>query len=77
MRTHSQIIADIGGPAAIGKIVGAEANTAKQWKRLDSIPSKHWYALVEAGKASWAELGKAAALKAGASIDPPTQDVAA
>ena len=76
MRTHQQIIADIGGPAAIARIVGAEANAAKQWRRNDSIPAKHWHAIVEAGRASWAELGAATAKKAGASLSPP-HDVAA
>lgn len=76
MRTHKQIIIDIGGPAAIAKIVGADPNTAKPWPRNDSIPSKYWKALVAAGHASWDELGTAAALKAGAAIGPQQEAVA-
>lgn len=76
MRAHHEIIADIGGPAAIARIVGADPNSAKQWRRNDSIPAKHWHALVAAGKASWAELGAATAAKAGAPLTPP-QDAAA
>lgn len=76
MRTHTEIITATGGPAAIAKIVGADPNSAKQWRRNDSIPSKHWHALVAAGHASWAELGAATALKAGAPLTPP-QDAAA
>lgn len=70
MRTHQQIIGDIGGPAAIARIVGADPGTAKQWRRNNSIPSKHWKALVAAGFASWDELGTAAAQRAGASTAP-------
>lgn len=75
MRTHEQIIADIGGPAAIAKIVGAEPGAAKQWRRNKNIPSKHWKALVAAGCASWDELGTDEARRMGAST-APHQDAA-
>ncbi len=63
MRTHLQIIKDAGGPSAIGRIVGAEANTAKQWKRNDSIPAPYWAALADAKVATLDELAKAAATR--------------
>lgn len=76
MRTHTDIINATGGPSAIAKIVGADPNSAKQWRRNDSIPSKHWHALVAAGHASWAELGAANAIKAGAQLQPNQADAA-
>ena len=70
MRTHEQIIEAVGGPAALAKIVGATPGAAKQWRRTKNIPSKHWHALVEAGIASWSELGGDEARRSGASLKP-------
>jgi hypothetical protein len=42
MRTHQQIINDAGGPAAVARAVNADPGTAKQWRRLNSIPATYW-----------------------------------
>ena len=64
MRTHEQIITDVGGPTAIARIAGAEAGAAKQWRRNDSIPARYWAAIAAADVASLDELAEAAAAKA-------------
>ena len=61
MRTHQQIIDDSQGPSALARVVGAEPNTAKQWKRNDSIPAPYWDAIAKAGLATLEELAAAAA----------------
>jgi hypothetical protein len=63
MRTHQQIIKDIGGPAAIARVVGAEPGAAKHWSRLDSIPAKYWAALSAEKLATTDELATALARK--------------
>lgn len=65
MRTHQKIIEDAGGPSAIAKVTGAEPGTAKQWKRLDSIPAPYWAAINEAKLATLEELADAAATRRG------------
>lgn len=60
-RSHRQIVIDAGGATAMAEITGAEPGTAKQWKRADSIPSRYWKALVDAGKATLIELADYAA----------------
>ncbi|MDP1598988.1 hypothetical protein [Phenylobacterium sp.] len=63
MRSHQQIITDANGPSAVARIVGAEAGTAKQWRRNDSIPAAYWAAMADAGLATLEELAVAAASK--------------
>lgn len=69
MRTHEQIIIDANGPSALGRLIGVDPGTAKQWKRLNSIPGRYWAALAEAKVATLEELANAVAA--------PTQDQAA
>jgi len=59
MVTHIDIIERAGGPSALGRIVGASANTAKAWKRTGSIPAPFWAAIAEADIASLDELAGA------------------
>ena len=61
--SHRDIIERAGGPAAFGRSIDppVEANTTKQWKRLDSIPSPYWDAIARAELATLAELAAAAA----------------
>ena len=61
--SHRALIDRIGGPAALGRLIGVEANTTKAWKRLDSIPAGHWQAIAEAGAATLPELAGAAACR--------------
>jgi hypothetical protein len=70
MRTHEQIIADADGPTALGKAIGIDPNTVKQWKRNKSIPAPHFRRIVDAGLATSDELIDAAAQRS-------TQDAAA
>lgn len=63
MRTHEQIITDANGPSAVGRVIGVEPGTVKQWRRLGSIPAPHWKALVEHGLATLEELADAAAAR--------------
>lgn len=63
MRTHSQIIKDAGGVSAFAKSINIDANTAKAWPRLDSIPARYWEAVVLAELATLTELARAAALR--------------
>lgn len=76
MRTHRDIIEGAGGPSAIAKATGAEPGTAKQWKRLDSIPAAYWAAIDASGIATLRELAEAAANRRGGPITA-TQDAAA
>lgn len=62
--SHKAIIARAGGPAAIGRMIGIEPNTAKAWNRLDSIPAAHWSAIADVGAATLDELAAAAAARA-------------
>lgn len=60
-RSHSDIISDGGGPAAIARMVSANPGTVKQWRRTDSIPAPYWVAFVDADLASLEELAMSAA----------------
>lgn len=63
MRTHQQIIDDAKGLSALARSVGAAPNTAKQWRRNDSIPATYWAAIASNGFASLEELADAAEAK--------------
>lgn len=63
MRTHRQIIDDAKGPSAIARAIGAEPNTAKQWRRNGSIPAPYWAALALAELATLEELADAASAR--------------
>ena len=64
MRTHQEIVAEVR-PAVLAKLIGVDPNTAKQWKRSDSIPAPYWDAVAKAGVASLEELAAAAAVRKG------------
>ncbi|WP_170828756.1 hypothetical protein [Sphingobium yanoikuyae] len=59
--THRDIIARNGGPAALGRKIDVDPNTAKAWNRLDSIPAPYWHAIAGADAATLEELAAAAA----------------
>ncbi len=63
--SHRDIIERGGGPAAFGRAIEppVEANTTKQWKRLDSIPKEYWRGIADAKLATLDELADAAASK--------------
>ena len=61
--THADIITREGGPAAFGRPIEVPANTAKQWKRLNSIPSGYWEEIADKGLATLEELAAGAAAK--------------
>lgn len=70
-RSHAKIIEDYGGSAKVAHAIGAEPNTAKPWKRNDSIPSAYWNSIAKAGIATLEELAEAAAEKR-----PPPKEAA-
>lgn len=63
MRTHEEIIADAGGPAALGRMVDADPNTAKKWKQNKSIPAAYWADIARRGLATLEELAAGAEAK--------------
>lgn len=63
MRTHAQIITDAGGPAILDAATQSKPGTAKQWRRIDSIPAAHWSALADNGITTLEELAAAAAAR--------------
>jgi len=63
MLSHAQIIDRAGGPSKVGRAIAADPNTAKQWRRNDSIPAPYWEAMVKAEFATLDELAEAAAAK--------------
>lgn len=71
MRSHEDIIADAGGPAALGRKVGADPNTAKKWKQNGSIPSAYW------AEISRQEIATLEELAAGAETRRPDREGAA
>lgn len=76
MRTHQKIIDDGSGPSAFGRAVGADPNTAKQWRRNDSIPAAWWAAVAGADLATLEELAHAAAAKRAANDATDTEAAA-
>lgn len=64
--SHKAIITRNGGPASLGRKINVDPNTVKGWNRLDSIPSPHWLALVQAQAATFDELAAAAARRVAA-----------
>lgn len=57
MRTHKQIISDVGVPRlrdALG--MPDKTHTIRSWLQRKRIPAKHWAALSNAGLASLEEL---------------------
>ena len=63
MRTHQDIIDAAGGASVLARAIGADPNTAKAWKRTDSIPAPYWTAISEAKLATLEELATAAAAR--------------
>ncbi len=63
MRTHRQIIKDVGGPAALSEHLGLSINTATAWRHRASIPATHWLEFQRRGWASLEELAAYAAQK--------------
>lgn len=61
MRTHRAIIEDAGGQTVVGRLLGVDGNTVKQWKRSDSIPGPYWREFARHGLATLEELAEAAA----------------
>ena len=65
MRSFRQIIDDANGPAALAHRIGVAPDTAKQWKRNDSIPAPYFEAIRAAQLATLEELAVAAAARRG------------
>lgn len=78
MRTHSQIIADAGGPSQLKRRLNllATIHTVRSWAARDSIPAAHWNAVVAARLATLQELADAAEVRrAGPDASPePAND---
>ena len=63
MRSHTEIIRSVG-EAAIADLTGAPILTVRSWVQRDSIPSKHWGALVSGKHCTADELMAFAAKRA-------------
>lgn len=63
MRTHAEIIRDVG-EAAVAALTNAPVLTVRSWTQRNSIPSKHWAALVNKEHCSADELMAAASKRA-------------
>lgn len=63
MRSHSDIIRD-AGELAVTSLTDASVHTVRSWVQRNSIPPKHWAALVGEGHCTADELMAAAAKKA-------------
>jgi hypothetical protein len=74
---HAEIVAKAGGPAAMDRLCGTKAGTAKQWKRQNSIPAPYWAAIAREGVATLEVLAEAAEAKAAVSHRDGRQGVAA
>lgn len=59
--SHQEVIERGGGPARFARTIGADPNTVKAWKRLNSIPAPYWQAVAGADLATLDELAIAAA----------------
>jgi len=68
MRTHPQIISDLGGPLKVAGLVHADIGgdfevvrkRVHAWNASGSIPGEYWTLLERSGAVSVAELAKAA-----------------
>lgn len=56
MDAVSAIFASLGGPAAVGRIIGKPVEHATLMRRRRSIPVAYWPALIEATKGSKAPI---------------------
>jgi len=63
MRSHTEIIRSVG-EEAIAALTGAPIFTVRSWGQRNSIPSKHWGALVNKEHCTADELMAAAAKRA-------------
>lgn len=63
MRTHTEIIRAVG-EALVAEITDAPALTVRSWAQRNSIPSKHWAALVSREHCTAEELMASAAKRA-------------
>lgn len=66
MRTHHQIISDVGGYRALAERLGQPAERVRFWERRRTIPPEQWKAISDAGLATLEELAEAAAERAAA-----------
>ncbi|MEH0194542.1 hypothetical protein V7S57_02285 [Caulobacter sp. CCNWLY153] len=65
MRTHTDIIADAGGPTRLARSISTtaavvDAGLVAAWKREESIPPAYWPRIVAAEIATLEELAHAA-----------------
>ena len=63
MRTHTVIIRNVG-EGAIAALTDVPVNSVRSWAQRNSIPSKHWAALVNEGHCTADELMAIAAKRA-------------
>ena len=61
MRTHEQIIRDVGSPSSMAKATGATPGAVKQWRKNSSIPGPYWQAVADHGWSTLEELAAAVA----------------
>jgi len=46
MRTVQTLFNELGGPTAVGRIIGVKPSTASEMKRRGSIPVEYWPRLI-------------------------------
>ena len=63
MRTHTTIIREVG-EGEIATLTGVPVNSVRSWVQRNSIPSKHWAALVTERHCTADELMATAAKRA-------------
>lgn len=74
MRTHSDIIVDAGGPAAVARsldVPGVLTNNVKSWRRNNSIPAPYWRRFADCRFATLTELANAVARAPAAGFASP------
>jgi len=61
MHTHSEIVKRAGTAEEVACARGVSVHTVRSWIKRNSIPAEHWAGFVGDGKATFEELGLAAA----------------
>lgn len=67
MVTIESLFQDLGGPAAIGRVIGKPAEHVRLMKKRRSIPVAYWPALISAAKKQGQKLTYEALVQAHAS----------
>lgn len=61
MMTITDLFAELGGPAVVGKMIGVSTVHASLMRRRGSIPANYWEKLTKSGKVTLEQLASIAA----------------